>query len=58
MKRIGNLYKNIYKMQNIIDAYKEVCKNTKNKRKVYNYKQYKCVYITRIHEVLEKNNIR
>lgn len=58
MKRIGNLYKNIYKMQNIIDAYKEVCKNTKNKRKVYNYKQYKCVYITRIHEVLEKKQYK
>lgn len=38
MKRLGNLYKNIYKMNNIIGTYKEVCKNTKNKRKVFNYK--------------------
>ena len=36
MKRIGNLYQNIYKFENIVNAYNEVCRNTKNKRKVEN----------------------
>lgn len=34
MKRKCNLYENIYKFENIVQAYKEVYKNTKNKRKV------------------------
>lgn len=53
MKRMGNLYKNIYKIENIISAYKEVCKNTRNKRKVANLREYKSVYISRIHNILE-----
>lgn len=36
MKRIGNLYQNIYKFENIVNAYNEVCRNTKNKKKVEN----------------------
>lgn len=34
-------------------AYNEVCRNTHNKRKVDKYKFYKCVYISRICEILE-----
>lgn len=34
MKRKSNLYENIYKMENIQAAFNEVCRNTKNKRKV------------------------
>ena len=34
MKRKNNLYPNIYNYNNIIQAYNEVCKNTKNKKKV------------------------
>ena len=36
MKRKNNLYQNTYKMENILAAYNEVCRNTKNKRKVEN----------------------
>ena len=50
MKRKNNLYQNTYKMENILEAYNEVCRNTKNKRKVRNYKEYKCIYISRIYE--------
>lgn len=39
-------------MKNIMDAFDEVCKNTKNKRKVKAYKEYKCVYISRIYKIL------
>ena len=53
MKRKNNLYQNTYKMENILDAYNEVCRNTKNKRKVRNYKEYKCIYISRIYETLK-----
>ena len=49
MKRLGNLYENIYDLDNIEKAYKEVCKNTRNERKVFNMKQYKAIYISRIY---------
>ena len=58
MKRIGNLYKRTYNMKNIIKAYDEVCRNTKNKRKVFNYKQYKCIYISRIYNTLLNKNYK
>lgn len=53
MKRKGYLYQNIYKFDNIVKAYNEVCKNTKNKRKVEYFKEYKCLYISRIHDILK-----
>ena len=46
MKRKGNLYKNICKFDNILSAYNEVCKNTRNKRRVANLKEYKSIYIS------------
>ena len=53
MRRKRNLYENIYKFENIESAYNEVCRNTKNKKKVANFKEYKCLYISRIHNILE-----
>lgn len=53
MKRKSNLYENIYELSNIEQAFNEVCQNTKNKRKVANYKQYKCIYISRIYNTLK-----
>ncbi|MBR0428086.1 MAG: RNA-directed DNA polymerase [Clostridia bacterium] len=58
MKRKSNLYENIYKMENIQAAFNEVCKNTKNKRKVDNYKQYKCIYISRIYNILKDKSYK
>lgn len=57
MKRKGYLYQNIYDFNNIVQAYNEVCKNTKNKRKVECFKEYKCLYISRIHEILKKQSL-
>lgn len=54
MKRKNHLYEGLCNMQNIIMAYNEVCSNTKNKRKVRNYKEYKCIYISRIYQILQK----
>ena len=56
MKRKNNLYKNIYKFENILMAYDEVCRNTKNKKKVRNYKEYKCIYISRIYRTLKNKS--
>lgn len=53
MKRKGNLYSQIYNFENILDAFNEVCRNTKNKRHIENLKEYKCIYISRIHSILE-----
>ena len=53
MKRKGNLYQELYKFENIVNAYKEVCSHTKNKKKVRNYKEFKAIYISRIYNVLK-----
>lgn len=53
MKRKNNLYPQIYQFENIIKAFDEVCRNTKNKRKVQNYREFKCVYISRIYNILK-----
>ena len=52
MKRKNNLYKNICNIDNIISAYKEVSKNTRNERRVFNMKQYKAIYIARVYNVI------
>ena len=54
MKRKNNLYKEIYRIDNIIDAYEEVCRNTKNKRKVSKFKEYRCMYISHIYSILKE----
>ena len=53
MKRKDNLYENICKIENIEDAFNEVCRNTRNKKKVEMFKEYKCLYISRILNILE-----
>lgn len=58
MKRYNNLYKNICKYSNILDAYNEVCRNTKNKRRVANYKSYKGIYIYRVYNILKEKNYK
>ncbi len=55
MKRIGNLYPSIYQLNHIEDAFQEVCRNTKNKAKVAKFKEYKCIYISRIENLLRNH---
>lgn len=52
MKRKNNLYSNICDLNNIMKAFDEVCRNTRNKRKVNTFKEYKCIYISRIYNIL------
>ena len=49
MKRINNLYHNIYKLDNIMYCYNEICKNTRNKNKVNIYKEFKLINIYNIY---------
>lgn len=56
MKRMGNLYKNICKIENIMAAYDEVCRNTRNKSRVDKYKEYRCIYVARIYAILESKS--
>lgn len=53
MKRLNNLYENLYKHENIEVTFKEVCQKTKNKTKVALFKEYKCIYISRIYNILK-----
>lgn len=53
MKRKGNLYKDIYDFDNIKAVFNEVCRNTKNKVKVNKFKEYKCINLYKIYEVLK-----
>lgn len=53
MKRKNNLYQSIYDYNNILDAYNEVCRNTRNERRVANLKEYKSIYITRTYNILK-----
>ena len=54
MKRFNNLYDNMCKLENIEKVFKEICRNTKNKSKVYRFREYKCLNITRIYDVLKE----
>lgn len=54
MKRKNNLYENTYKFENILAAFDEVCQNTKNKKKVASYKEYKSIYVSRVYNVLSQ----
>jgi len=52
VKRKGDLYKNICNLDNIEMIYNEVCRNTRNERRVFNMKQYKSIYISRVYDTL------
>ena len=58
MKRKNNLYENMCSLKNIEDAFNEVCRNTRNKRKIELFKEYKCLYISRIYSILEKREYK
>ena len=53
MKRKNNLYEDTYKLENILAVFHEICKNTRNKRKVARYKEFKCINIYRAYQILK-----
>lgn len=52
MKRKGNLYQEMCKLENIQMVFHEVCKNTKNKNKVNKFKEFQAIQIYRIYHTL------
>jgi len=57
MKRVNNVYKNTYKLENIIETYnKQIRVNTKNKRKIENFEDYYSINITNVQNILETRN--
>ncbi len=53
MKRVNNLYQNIYKFENIERCFDEICRNTKNKNRVQQFKNFKAIYISRVYHDLK-----
>lgn len=58
MKRIGNLYQNIYNLDNINHVFNKICKSIKNKQKLEHLKEYKCIYIARIYTALKNKTFK
>lgn len=58
MKRFSNLYQNILDYNNILSSYNEVRRNTKNKQRVENLKEYKSVYISRVYNILKNKEYK
>ena len=58
MKRKNNLYEEMYKIENIQRVFNEICKNTKNKRRVENYKQFKCANIYDVYNTLKNKEYK
>lgn len=58
MKRKANLYDKMCSIKKIEESFNEVCRNTKNKRKVEIVKEYKCLYISRIYSILENREYK
>lgn len=52
MKRKNNLYKDICNIENIMQAYKQIVKKTKNKKKKVLLNAYKSIYINRVYRIL------
>lgn len=41
---------------NILSVYNELCRNTRNKKKVAHLKEYKSIYVYNVHTVLLEKN--
>jgi len=58
MKRKKDLYKNILDFENILAAYDEVTRNTRNPRKVMLLKEYKAIYVYKVYNSLLNKTYR
>lgn len=56
MKRLNNLYNKIYDLENINYVYRKISSKISNKRKLEYLRQYRCVYISRIHTILKNKS--
>ena len=51
MKRINNVYHNIYQIDNIIEIADKICKTAKNKKKVEIFQEH---YLENIYKIREE----
>lgn len=58
MKRKYDLYEETYKIEHIMHAFDEVCRNTRNRRKVNKFKDFRCMYISIIYHILAEKTYR
>lgn len=58
MKRLNNLYKETYDLDNIIDMTNKVCSKVRNKNKVNKFELYKSEHIINIKNRLQNKNIK
>lgn len=58
MKRKSNLYNDMLDIKKIISTYDEICKNTKNKKKVYKYESIKVILFSKVINTLEKRDYK
>ena len=56
VKRVNNIYKNLYNMNNIINIYNIINKNTKNKKKIELFNDYYSINIVSIYNTLKNKN--
>ena len=58
MKRVNNIYSNLYDLNNIINVYNKIKNNTKNKYKIEQFEDYFCINIVNIYNVLKENKYK
>lgn len=56
MKRLNNLYEQIYDLDNINSVFHSISQKIKNKTKLEYLKEYRCVYVARIYTILKNRN--
>ena len=57
MKRVNNLYKELYDIDNIYNMSNKVCRNVRNKKNVNNFETYKVEHIINIKNRLMNKNV-
>ena len=58
MKRMHNLYNNILDLENINYVFNKICCHVKNKQRKEILKQYKCMYISNVYNILKNKSFK
>ena len=58
MKRLGHLYETMLDMNNIMSCYKEVMRNTHNKKAVARYEDFKAANLNKIYTILKEKKYK
>lgn len=58
MKRKKDLYNNMLILDNIVETYNEIVRNTKNKRKIYKWESMKEILFSKVYKTLENRGYK